>query len=129
VLYERELCATNGELLVTLGLQVLGLDEAGVAIAQAYMARARGLSVPDAFALALAKGGGHILVCADRALKELAEAESVECHGLFWIFDQIVDAGLLSAKRARVALQTIASHPRSRLPKDTVATYLAKFSK
>ena len=129
ILYERELRATNGELLVTLGLQVLTLDGASVAIAQAYMARISGLSVPDAFALALAKAGGHILVCADCALKELAQSESIECHGLFWILDQIVDAGLLPANRAREALQTIASHPRSRLPKDTVAVYLAKYSK
>jgi len=87
----------------------------------------RGLSVPDAFALALAKTGGHILVCADRALKELAQSESVECHGLFWILDEIVGAGLLTAGKAREALQAIASHPRSRLPQDTVAVYLAKF--
>jgi hypothetical protein len=112
-----------------LGLQVLELDGAGVTMAQGYMARTGNLSVPDAFALALAKTGGHILVCADRALKEFAQSESIECHGLFWILDQIVDAGLLPASRAREALQTIASHPRSRLPKDTVAVYLAKFSK
>ena len=128
VLYERELRTTNGELLVNLGLQVLKLDGASVTIAQTYMARMRALSVPDAFALALAKSGGHILVCADRALKELAQAESVECHGLFWILDQIVDSGLLTAGSVREALDTIASHPRSRLPKDIVATYLTKFS-
>jgi predicted nucleic acid-binding protein len=129
VLYERELRASNGELLLTLGLQVLELDGAGVAVAQSYMARARGLSVPDAFALALAKRGGHILVCGDRTMKKLAQAESVECHGLFWILDRIVEAGLLTAKRVHDALQTIASHSRSRLPKDTVAAYLTKFSR
>ena len=42
LLYERELRATNGELLVTLGLQVLALDDAAVTLAQAYMARAPG---------------------------------------------------------------------------------------
>jgi predicted nucleic acid-binding protein len=78
VLYERELRATNGEVLLTLGLQVLSLDGAGVALAQTYLAQARGLSVADAFALALAKSGGHVLVCGDRALKALADAESIE---------------------------------------------------
>ena len=129
VLYERELRATNGELLLTLGLQVLRLDDAGVALAQGYLARAKSLSVPDAFALALAKGGGHVLACGDRALKGLADAESVECHGLFWILDGIVDTGLLSAKRVRMALQMIANHPRCRLPKDLIAEYSAKFAK
>jgi len=129
ILYERELRATNGELLITLGLQVLKLDDVGVGVAQDYLERAKGLSVPDAFALALAKNGGHVLVCGDRALKELADAESVECHGLFWILDQIVGAGLLSAKRMHAALQTIATDPRCRLPKNLIAEYSAKFAK
>jgi predicted nucleic acid-binding protein len=129
VLYERELRATNGELLIMLGLQVLTLDDVGVSLAQAFVGRSRGLSVPDAFALALAKRGGHVLVCGDRALKELADAESVECHGLLWILDQIAEAGLLPARRIRSALETIASHPRCRLPKDLIAGYLAKFAK
>jgi hypothetical protein len=55
VLYERELRANNGELLRTLGLQVLSLSDAEVGLAQEYLARARSLSIPDAFALALAK--------------------------------------------------------------------------
>jgi hypothetical protein len=129
VLYERELRTTNGEFLITLGLQVLKLDDTGVAVAQAYLARAKSLSVPDAFALALAKGGGHVLVCGDRALKGLADTESVECHGLFWILDQIVEASLLPAKSVRIALQTIANHPRCRLPRNLIAEYLAKFAK
>ena len=129
VLYERELRATNGELLIALGLQVLKLDAAGVAVAQGYLARAKSLSVPDAFALALAKTGGHILVCGDRALKGLADAESVECHGLFWILDQIVDTGLLPARRVRTALQMIGDHPGCRLPKDLITEYSAKFTK
>lgn len=129
VLYERELRATNGELLLTLGLQKLTLDAAAVSLAQAYLGQARGLSVPDAFALALAKKGGHILVCGDRALRDLANAESVECHGVLWILDRIIEAGLLSAKQVRSALETIASHPRCRLPKDLIAVYMAKLAK
>jgi hypothetical protein len=129
VLYERELRATNGELLVTLGLQVLSLDDKGTTLAQMYFGRARGISVSDAFALALAKSGHHILVCGDRLLKELAEAESVECHGLFWILDQFLEARILSPKVLRSALDRIASHPRCRLPKDLVETYSAKYSR
>jgi hypothetical protein len=129
VLYERELRATNGELLITLGLQVIKLGDAGVAVAQGYLARAKRLSVPDAFALALAKSGGHVLVCGDRALKGLADEESVESHGLLWVLDQVVETGLLPAKRVRAALQTIANHPRSRLPKNLIAEYSAKFAK
>src|SRR5436309_264289 len=62
VLYERELRANNGELLRTLGLQVLSLSDVEVSLAQEYFGWARSLSIPDAFALALAKSGGHVLV-------------------------------------------------------------------
>jgi hypothetical protein len=91
--------------------------------------RARSLSIPDAFAPALAKSGGQVLVCADRPLKELADAETVECHGLFWILDQIIEAGPLTPKRLRAALEAIASHPRSLVPKDLIAIYITKLSK
>jgi hypothetical protein len=76
-----------------------------------------------------AKSGGHVLVCADRPLKELADAEAVECHGLFWILDQIIGAGPLTPKRLRAAPEAIASHPRSRVPKDLIAIYITKLSK
>lgn len=127
VLYESELRATNGELLVGLGLQVLTLDGAGAALAQTYAGRGRGISTPDAFAVALAKTGGHILASGDRALKELAAEETVECHGLFWILDQLLEAEVLSSKALRTGLERIASHPRCRLPKDLIEVYTTKF--
>lgn len=127
VLYESELRATNGELLVGLGLQVLSLDGAGAALAQTYSVRGRGISTPDAFALALAKTNGHILASGDRALKKLAEEEAVECHGLFWIQDQLLEAKVHSSKALLTALERIASHRRCRMPKDLTEIYRTKF--
>ena len=127
VLYDRELRPTNGALLRTLGLQVLALDPNGTALAQRYKARSPALSVPDAFALALAKTGTHVLVCGDRALKDLALSESVECHGLFWILDRLLDASLVSPQHLHTALATIADHPRCRLPRHLVAAALARW--
>lgn len=129
LLYERELRAYNGELLLSLGLRRLSLDPDGTAMAQTYMGRARGLSVPDAFALALAKQGGHVLVCGDRSLRDLATAEHVVCHGVLWVLDEILAANILSGADLAAALRVIAEHPRCRLPRATVAEHLARYSK
>jgi predicted nucleic acid-binding protein len=129
VLYERELAPTNGGLLRTLGLRVLSLDAEGTSLAQGYISRTTALSVPDAFALALAKQGGHILVCGDRALRQLAESESVDCHGLLWVLDQLLESVLVPPAEMHQALAAISGHPRSRLPKHLVTTFLAKLGK
>ena|ERR1051326_932776 len=129
LLYERELRQSNGELLLGLGLKKLSLDERGMRLAQDYIRRVPALSVPDAFAMALAKQDAHVLVCGDRALRELATAERVECHGVLWVLDQILEARILSGPQLAIALKTIAEHPRSRLPKTTVAEHLVRYQK
>ena len=60
VLYERELREWDGPALQPLGLQILTLDGDGVTLAQSYRQREPRLSLPDAFALALAKTGDHM---------------------------------------------------------------------
>jgi hypothetical protein len=129
LLYDRELRANNGEVLLSLGLRRLSLNPEGATLAQTYMSRARGLSVPDAFALALAKQGGHVLVCGDRALRDLAAAEHVVCHGVLWVLDEILAAKILSGAALAGALQAIVDHPRCRLPRAAVAEHLARYAK
>jgi hypothetical protein len=128
LLYERELAPTNGELLLSLGLRKLPLDPAGTALAQTYRGRVRALSLPDAFALALAKQGGHTLVCGDRRLRDLSDTEGVTCHGVLWVLDQILDAGIRPKSELADALRTIAAHPRCRLPRGLVAEHLTRYS-
>lgn len=127
LLYERELAPTNGALPISLGLRSLPLDAAGAAMAQRYRARTRALSLPDAFALALAKQGGHTLICGDPRLRELSEVEGVTCHGVLWILDQILDSGGRSKLELAEALKVIAAHPRCRLPHTQVAEHLMRY--
>jgi len=58
LLYERELRDYGGEDLVKFGLKVESLDGDGVELAMRHMHAQRHLTVPDSFALALAKGNG-----------------------------------------------------------------------
>jgi len=127
LLYERELKHWHGPDLVPMGLRVLSLDGTGVSLGQSYRARERRLSLTDAFALALAKTGGHVLLAGDGSLRALAEVEDVECHGVLWVFDQLEQHRVLTAEQLLNALVLITSHPRCRLPKAEVQLRLARY--
>jgi hypothetical protein len=85
VLYDRELQGEWGEQLRRLGLRVEEVSEAGVGNALGYRRQRASLSVPDSFALALAKERAWLLLTGDNALRELAASENVECHGVLWL--------------------------------------------
>lgn len=120
LMYEKEIKSWGGPDLVGLGLQVLELEAEGVALAQDYRARDPRLSLPDAFALALAKSGEHMLLAGDGALRSLASTEGVEHHGVLWVLDQLEATGVLTAAQLLTGLTAISGHPRCRLPKDEV---------
>ena len=120
LLYERELKPFNGPDLIKLGLKVEELDGNGINKALIYRRREPALSLPDVFALSLAESGGYILLTGDQALRGLAEAEKVECHGVLWVLDRMNDEAVASMLELHTGLETIASHPRCRLPKREV---------
>ena len=75
LLYERELREHGGPDFVRLGLRVEELDGDGVSLALGYLRRRKSLSLPDSFALALARINAWMLLSGDRGLRELAEEE------------------------------------------------------
>ena len=129
LLYESELKDWQGPALVALGLKVLVLDGDGVALAQRYREHEPKLSLADAFALALAKTENHILLAGDASLRVLAEIEEVEVHGVFWVFDRLEQAGVLTQVELLKALTGVAEHPRCRLPKAEIKTRLERYEK
>ena len=84
LLYERELKDWGGEELIRLGLSVEELDGNEVERAITYQRREPALSLADCFALTLAKTRSWVLLSGDRALRQLAVDEAVECHGVLW---------------------------------------------
>jgi predicted nucleic acid-binding protein len=72
VLYERELRDYGGEELVSLGLRVESLDGDGVELAMRHRQMQRHLTVPDSFALALAKRNGWTLLTGDGPLRDVS---------------------------------------------------------
>jgi hypothetical protein len=129
LLYKQELRDANGPALVQLGLRVEALEAPGLALALSYRQRQPALSLPDTFALALAKTGGFILLTGDQLLRALAEAEAVECHGVLWVLDRMQEAGATAIAHLYNGLQAIAGHPRCRLPKREVQHRLERFAR
>ena len=127
LMFEGELKEWTGPDLKSLGLQVLALDGAGVSLAQTYRARERKLSLPDAFALALAKTGGHVLLAGDQSLRSLADDEKVECHGVLWVLDELERHKVLTAVQLLTVLEVVGSHPRCRLPRAEIQARLARY--
>jgi hypothetical protein len=116
LLYKRELRDHNGPALQRLGLRIEALDEAGIRAALAYQARVPALSLPDTFAITLAKVNGWVLLAGDAELRRLAAAEEIEHHGVLWVFDQLLELEQATAKVLKDALTAISGHPRCRLP-------------
>ena len=128
LLYERELKDWGGEQLVRLGLYVEELDGNGAKRAIAYRRREPALSLADCFALTLAKTRAWVLLSGDRTLRQLAAEETVECHGVLWILDQMCNASAVSIPQLHVGLTAISKHPRCRLPKAEVRRRLAHYA-
>ena len=120
LLYERELKSFGGDPLRKRGLRVEALDSAGVALAIAYRRSCPGLSLPDTFALALAKSNGWTLLTGDAELRQVAEHELVACHGVLWLLDRMLEEEVVPRQALRAGLHTMSSHPRSRLPRGEV---------
>ena len=72
LLYERELKDHGGPEFIRLGLRVAELGGDEVALALSYLRKRRSLSLPDSFALALAKTNSWMLLSGDRGMRELA---------------------------------------------------------
>jgi predicted nucleic acid-binding protein len=127
VLYDREMQGEWGERLRQLGLRVEEVSEAGVGNALRYRHQRISLSVPDSFALALAREREWLLLTGDGQLRELAAAEGVECHGVLWLLDLMEDAGLPGVQILHDGLVRLAAHPRCRLPVREVTVRLERY--
>jgi len=124
VLYHQEL---QGDRLIEMGLRVEEVSQTGVVKAVRYRSGRPTLSVPDSFSLALAKERRWTLLTGDRDLRELAEAESVECHGVLWLLDRMEEAGIPSIGCLLAGLRRISSHPRCRLPRREITIRLERY--
>ena len=103
--------------LLDYGLRVEALDAAGVQTANAYQIGRPALSLVDSFALALADLQEWQLLTEDRTMRSVAESKGIVCLDALWVFDSMLDAGILSASQALVAFEAMRDDPRCPVPK------------
>lgn len=120
VMYERELMDYGGPALIEQGLEIVKSSDQITALATQYVRTVHSLSVPDAFAIALAKSHGWQLLAGDGGLRNLALAEQVDCHGVLWIFDQFHTTKSVLPHVLHKALTVVSEHPRCRLPRQEI---------
>ena len=85
------------------------------------------LSVPDAFALALAQRTGSTLLTGDARLRRIANNEGVVCHGVLWLLNQMYQERTATPQQLHDSLVCIRDHPRCRLPRAEVSRLLQAF--
>jgi hypothetical protein len=127
VLYHREMRGVWGDRLLGLGLRIEELSKEGVAIALQYRSQRPFLSVPDSFALSLAKERDWPLLTGDSELRDLATGENVDCHGVLWLLDRMEEAGAPGLQALYDGLTSLAGHPRCRLPRREVTIRLDRY--
>lgn len=128
-LYENEIKDYGGARLRELGLEVRVLSGAQVADAQRFRTLERRISIHDSYALSLAKAEAAILLAGDAAMRRLAEAEEVRCHGVLWVFDRLEEHRVVAAAVLHAGLSRVVAHPRCRLPRDMVDERLRRYRK
>lgn len=100
-----ELNEPRGSLLIELGFGTASL--ADVSVVTALAAKYRKPSANDLFALACAKVNRCLLLTGDADLRQAAESEGVESHGILWVLDELVREGILSPIDAATSLDRV----------------------
>lgn len=126
-LYDKEIKDYGGARLLALGLEVRTLTGAQVADAQRFRTLERRISIHDSYALSLAKAEAAILLAGDAAMRRLAEAEELRCHGVLWVFDRLEEHQVVTAAALHAGLSRVVAHPRCRLPRDIVDQGLRRY--
>lgn len=128
-LYENEIKDYGGERLCALGLEVRALTGAQVTDAQRLRLLERRISIHDSYALSLARAEAAILLAGDMAMRRLAEAEEVRCHGVLWVFDRLEEHQVVGAAALHAGLSRVVAHPRCWLPRGMVDQRLRRYGK
>lgn len=78
------------------------------------------LSIPDCTALLYAKRQKSILLTSDKNLRTTATQHKIEVHGHLWVFDNMVNTGIVVKEKAVFKLSELTTtvNPKLGLPKN-----------
>ena len=127
LLYRRELAEFGGPELVTRGLRVEELTKEELTVVQDVRGKRPQLSLPDAYAYALAASRHWTLLTGDAQLRAAAHDARLAFFGVLWVCDQIFETGAIAGEMVAAGLEAIAAHPRCRLPRGEIAIRLERY--
>ncbi len=127
LLYRTELQAANGAYLMSLGLAVVDLTPSELTLTQEVRLERPGLSLPDAFALALATRPDHALLSGDGLLRKAATDRGLDVCGLLWLLDEMHARGI-AVDLLYQGLTALDADPRCRLPKAAIQERLLQWA-
>lgn len=67
----------------------------------------QGLSEADKSVIYIAGNIGAMLLSSDRAVRRYAKSKGVDCHGMLWILERLVDSGTLPPTQAIMKLKEL----------------------
>lgn len=88
--------------------------------------RRHSLSIADCSVYYLAEKNGAMILTGDKPLRNEAEANSIESHGMLWILDRLVEQKIISPSLAAQKLIKL-QESGSRLPKNEIDLRLKKW--
>jgi predicted nucleic acid-binding protein len=122
----EELIEPPGEYLIQIGYKRLQLDEEAIDQIIDLRERYSRPSTNDLFALWAAKINSCEILTGDNDLRNVAKAEGVAVHGIFWILDNLIEYNVLTPKEAADALERIIAEG-SWLPKREYEAHLKRW--
>lgn len=69
----------------------------------------KSLSEADKSVLHVANKINACVLSSDKTLRNYAKNKEIECHGMIWIFDKLVESEILSEKEAAIKLEQLIS--------------------
>ena len=108
------------------GLRVESLDPEGLEVAIAYQSERPALSLVDSFALALASHQGWNLLTEDRTMRSVADSKGIANMDALWVIDNMIEAGILSARQVVAVLEAMRDDPRCPVPKPDLAVRIRR---
>ena len=125
VLYEEEL-KTHHQHFLQMGLEMRSLTPESIVKAHDLVTKYGRPSRNDLFALCLAIQEKATLLTGDKPLRNAAEDQKVDCHGVIWLIKQMLSQKIINSDRARQAFEKMISSG-SRLPQRQINDMLSKF--
>ena len=121
-----DLGAYSRQDLLDLGLRVESLNAEDVEVAVAYQSERPALSLVDSFALALASHQGWNLLTEDRTMRSVADSKGITNMDALWVIDNMIEAGILSARQVKTVLEAMRDDPRCPVPKPDLAVRIRR---